>query len=322
MRPRISVVAAAVAAVTATTLATLPASAAGGSDVHVVHGIPGVTVDVYANDGLLLEDFAPGTRTDAVPLDAGDYVIEVFAANADPDADTAVITQTVAVPAGDLDIDLVAHYAADGTPGLSAFVNDLSTTGDDRGRVVVRHTAEAPAVDVRAGGAVLFGNLANPDEAAGEVPPATYSVDIAAAGAADAVFGPIDLVVAEGVETTVYAVGTLGDDFGVLAFTSDVGARDTSRLAGDNRILTAIEIAQRAFPDGADVVYLARSDIFVDAVAGGVLTDGPILLVPTCGDLPEAVATELGRLDPDEVIALGGGAAICDAMLAAAGAAS
>lgn len=322
MRPRFTVVAAALAAVTATTLATLPASAAGGSDVHVVHGIPGVTVDVYANDAILLPDFAPGTRTDAVPLEAGDYDIEVFAAGADPDADTPVISQTVAVPTGDLDLDLVAHYAADGTPGLSAFVNDWSRTGADRGRVVVRHTAEAPAVDVRAGGAVLFGNLANPDEAAGEVPPATYSVDIAAAGAADAVFGPIDLVVAEGVETTVYAVGSLGDDFGVLAFTNDVDSRDTGRLAGDNRILTAIEISERSFPTGSDVVYLARSDVFADAVAGGSLTDGPILLVPSCGDLPEAVGDEIGRLGPDEVIALGGAAAICDSMLAQAGAAS
>ena len=182
--------------------------------------------------------------------------------------------------------------------------------------------AEAPAVDVRAGGAVLFGNLANPDEAAGEVPPATYSVDIAAAGAADAVFGPIDLVVAEGVETTVYAVGSLGDDFGVLAFTNDVDSRDTGRLAGDNRILTAIEISERSFPTGSDVVYLARSDVFADAVAGGSLTDGPILLVPSCGDLPEAVGDEIGRLGPDEVIALGGAAAICDSMLAQAGAAS
>lgn len=88
----------------------------------------------------------------------------------------------------------------------------------------------------------------------------------------------------------------------------------TSRLAGDTRIGTAVAIAQRAFPDGAETVYVANADQPVDAVVGGTLTDGPILLVPTC-DLPDVVATELGRIAPDEVIALGGTMAVCDEVL-------
>ena len=89
----------------------------------------------------------------------------------------------------------------------------------------------------------------------------------------------------------------------------------TARLAGDGRDGTAIAIAQRVFPDGSEVTYLARSDDPVDAVAGGSLTDGPILLVPTCGDLPDATAAELARLGSNDVIALGGSAAICDNLL-------
>ena len=53
------------------------------------------------------------------------------------------------------------------------------------------------------------------------------------------------------------------------------------------------------------------------AGAGGTLTDGPILLVPTC-ELPAVVADELARLHPGEVIALGGPAAVCDDVLTAA----
>ena len=95
-------------------------------------------------------------------------------------------------------------------------------------------------------------------------------------------------------------------------------SRGTGRLAGDSRVDTAVAISRRQFPDGASTAYLARADVVVDAVAGGVLTDGPILLVPACGALPDVVAEEIGRLDPEDVIALGGEAAICAEVLEAA----
>ncbi len=98
------------------------------------------------------------------------------------------------------------------------------------------------------------------------------------------------------------------------------GGRETGRLAGPTRIATAGAISQAQFPDGAEVVHLARADDFPDALAGGTLTDGPILLVPSCGPLPPEVAAEIARLDPDRVLALGGPAAVCDAVLAEAAA--
>lgn len=93
------------------------------------------------------------------------------------------------------------------------------------------------------------------------------------------------------------------------------GLREKGRLAGADRIGTAIAISQAEFPDGAPTAYLARADVVVDAVAGGVLTDGPILLVPSCGVLPVAVADEIARLDPGRVVALGGEAAVCEDLL-------
>ena len=97
--------------------------------------------------------------------------------------------------------------------------------------------------------------------------------------------------------------------------------RETGRLAGPTRVETAIAIAREQFPDGAEVAYLARADQFADAVAGGTLTDGPVLLVPQCGPLPVSVAQELDRLGAERVVALGGEAAVCQAMLDAAAAA-
>ena len=100
--------------------------------------------------------------------------------------------------------------------------------------------------------------------------------------------------------------------------------RPTSRLAGDDRYGTAIEIAHHVFPEPtASAVYLARADLVVDALAGGVLTDGPVLVVDSCGDFTtdrlQPVATEITRNAPDEVVALGGPQAICDATLEQAG---
>lgn len=98
-------------------------------------------------------------------------------------------------------------------------------------------------------------------------------------------------------------------------------AVSTSRLAGVNRYETSALVSQRAFPAGSGRVYLARGDVLADAVAAGALTDGPVLLVPSCNGVPRATATEIARLDPDEVVALGTDSAVCDATLdqAAAG---
>ncbi|HUH07872.1 MAG TPA: cell wall-binding repeat-containing protein, partial [Egibacteraceae bacterium] len=97
------------------------------------------------------------------------------------------------------------------------------------------------------------------------------------------------------------------------------GGRDARRVSGATRIETAAMIAEEAW-GVSEEVYLARADNFPDALAGGILKRGPILLVPTCGDLPTAVADAIALLDPDRVIALGGTAAICDSMLEQAGA--
>ncbi len=94
----------------------------------------------------------------------------------------------------------------------------------------------------------------------------------------------------------------------------------TDRLAGPSRIDTAVVISRAAFPDAAvpdaaEAVYLARADVFADALAAGALTDGPILIVPSCGEVPPVVASEIARLGPSEVVALGGPAAVCDELL-------
>lgn len=93
------------------------------------------------------------------------------------------------------------------------------------------------------------------------------------------------------------------------------GLRSVGRLAGPDRITTAVAISQRAFPEGASVVYLARQDLNPDALVAGALTDGPVLLVPACGALPPAVADEIRRLGAHQVFALGGAGSVCQEIL-------
>ncbi len=193
------------------------------SDVRAVHGVPGLEVDVYVNGALLIPGFAPKTVSDPVSLAPGDYVVEIFvaAANPAPTSDAlsgAAITQTVTVPEGGFDIDLVAHLAGDGTPTLSAFVNDTSTTtSTTAGRISVRHTAAAPAVDIVAAGAPVPGltNITNGEAGTIQLATGTYPTGIAAAGTTDVLFNaPVN--VAPGQNIVVYAIGELGSSFDLI----------------------------------------------------------------------------------------------------------
>ncbi len=101
----------------------------------------------------------------------------------------------------------------------------------------------------------------------------------------------------------------------VLATMLPAHAAEPDRITGASRFDTAAAIALRAFPDEAATVYLARADVLDDAVVAGTLTDGPVLLVPSCGELPDVVAEAIERLEPTTVTALGGRAAVCDDLL-------
>jgi Domain of unknown function (DUF4397) len=189
-------------------LAAAPASAADTATVSVLHGIPGTPVDVYANGERLIDDFQPGTLTDPLQLPAGSYDLALYPADA-PDAAGAPLLSAdgVAVPAG-ANATVVAHLTAEGQPALTPFVNDVSAVPAGQARLTVRHTAAAPAVDVRAGGAVVVPGLKNPDEASLTVPAGTVSTDVVVAGTDTVAIGPADLTLAEGTSNIVYAWGS------------------------------------------------------------------------------------------------------------------
>jgi hypothetical protein len=199
-------------------IAALTLAVAGGASaqaqetgsVTVVHGVPGLTVDVYVNGEPTLRDFAPGTVTDALELPAGSYELAVREAGAAADSEAA-ISGSADLEAG-ANVSIVAHLDADGGPTLSVFANDTSQIAAGESRVSVRHTAAAPTVDVLANGEPLIQGLSNPDEQTANVPAGSYSVAVAPAGETDPVLGPADLAVEEGSAYAVYAFGSLEDE--------------------------------------------------------------------------------------------------------------
>src|SRR5215212_11607459 len=189
-------------------LLATPATAADTATVSVLHGIPDTPVDVYANGERLIDDFQPGTLTDPLQLPAGSYDLALFAADAADGSGAPLLSANgVTVPAG-ANATVVAHLTAEGQPALTPFVNDVSAVPAGQARITVRHTAAAPAVDVRAGGAVVVPGLTNPEEASLTVPAGTIGADAVLAGTSTVAIGPADLTLGEGTVTAVYAWGS------------------------------------------------------------------------------------------------------------------
>jgi hypothetical protein len=178
--------------------------------LSVFHGVPGLTVDVYVNNALTLDDFTPGSLAGPLALPAGTYTVAITAADAVDATEPVIGPVDLTLEAGG-DYTAVAHLAADGTPTAALFTNDTSEIPAGEGRLTVRHVAAAPAVDVLADGAPAITNLENPDEAVLTLPAGTFSAAVAATGTTVPVIGPADLTVEEGTNTIVYAWGSLAN---------------------------------------------------------------------------------------------------------------
>jgi hypothetical protein len=279
---RLLTLAVAAALAVATMTATAGAASVSASFVSVVHGIPGATVDVYVNDALFLEDFEPETIAGPVVLPAATYDIAIYAADADPATDAPVIDAPgVIVPAG-VDAAVVAHLDASGAPTASVFVNDVSEIAAGEARLTIRHTAEAPEVDVYANGSIELtpGAFINGTESVVDVAAGTYEATVTAPSDPSTVLAPLgDVTLVEGVNTIVYAIGTYPDTFTVVvdaiqglgpqgAFTDDDASVHSNNIdliaragitAGCNPPDNTEFCPERALTRGETAAFLVRS---------------------------------------------------------------
>jgi hypothetical protein len=207
----------ALAAAVALLVPILGSERAGAADsaVTIVHGIPGVPVDVYAGgtdpSNEIVADFQPGAVAGPLSVPAGSLPVVVVPAGADPtDPANQVISQTLDVPSG-ANVSVVANLVG-GAPNLLPFANDVSAVDEGSSRVVVRHTADAPAVNVLVDGEVAFANLAPGAEASAVLPAGTYDVQVQLTdGTPLSALSPGSVDIPAGKDVIVYAVGSASD---------------------------------------------------------------------------------------------------------------
>jgi hypothetical protein len=204
----------------------LCASTASAQTLTVVHGIDGrdlqqnqsLAVDVSSNGTCLLKGVTFRGISQALTVPVGVYNIEVRLSNG---SCTGALAAT-----GRFDLGLtenatiVAHLTEQKTPVLTKFVNDISDTTGTNARVIVRHTASAPAVAVRLRQTRKIGLTTpvfeNGRQVAAEAPAGTYSASILAASNLRTV-SRASLEVAADKVVAVYAVGSLsGGTFGLI----------------------------------------------------------------------------------------------------------
>ncbi len=208
-------------------LALITVGAAQAAEVYVAHGINGIDlgadealpVDVVVDGGCFLTGFTFGTFAGPVELPGGSYDIEVKLGDGACGGATA-IAGPVQIKDNER-VTLIAHLTDEGAATLSKFRNPLRRVRDGFGRVEVRHTAGAPAVDIqlkRKRGEVAFSGLANGGSDSADLSKGRWTTRIFPAAANAPVTNPVKLRPRPGFVTVVYAVGSLDNGtFGFLA---------------------------------------------------------------------------------------------------------
>jgi len=199
-----------------------PANAAGTAKVNVVHGIPGVTVDVCVDGSKAIPDFHPGDVVKGVALPAASHTFKIVA-QGDPCSSTAILAVTTPLEAGK-NYTAIAALNAKGTPKLLLFSNNVNPTKPGNARLTVRHTADAPAVNVWANGAKLVGgnDFTFGDSATLQTPKGIYAAWVSLPGAFAPVICPAVLQLKAGVAYQVYAWGN-GSGYNLAVLSLKVG---------------------------------------------------------------------------------------------------
>lgn len=219
----------AVAMTAAMTLIGASPATAGGTPkftLNVVHGIPGITVDVCVNGAKAITDFEPGDAVTGVRMPGGEYRLEVTPAG-EPCRD-AILTANAEIPGGmNRNYTVVANLDDRGTPNLAIWRNNVRKTEEGQARVVVRHMADAPAVNVWANGSPLNrgGRFVWGQARRFDVPGGHYDVFVSLARQSDPVIGPAHVRLMDGYSYQVYAWGNGAAGYDAIMIPVEVGEK-------------------------------------------------------------------------------------------------
>ena len=198
--------------------------------VTVLHGLPGLTADVYVNGKLTLDGFKPLSSTNPLQLPAGSYDIAIREVGAPADSDPA-LEGTVELTAGD-NVSIIAHPDVQGVPALSVFKNNMSPVKAGMTRLEMRHVAAAPDLDVMVDGAQTFtalgaGKAETKVLAAGE-----RSILVTQVQQTAGLIGPDAVNLKEGTARILYVTGSLDEQ------TLDLMSQTLTDLQSGTGVLT------------------------------------------------------------------------------------
>jgi hypothetical protein len=193
----------------------------GATRIHLINGIPDTNLDIEIDGEVAVTDFAFRDTQDLSRL--GGQSLTGFVVRDAASSEVIVDAGEIVLPASG-NVTVMVHLTLDGSPSVAIFDNDISQLEPGQSRLVIRHLAAAPPVDVLAAGEVVFEGLANGQEVsadlpAGEVGDATL---VPAGEDGPVIIGPADLPLLEGVLLIVYGLGSIeGDTMTVLTESVD-----------------------------------------------------------------------------------------------------
>ncbi|NNE29013.1 MAG: DUF4397 domain-containing protein [Saprospiraceae bacterium] len=187
--------------------------------VQIIHNSPTPTVDIYANEARLLDDFAFRTATPFIDVPA-ETEINIGVALSDSDAATDAIANFPVTFADGASYVVVASGIVGGSPGfgLSVFDMGMETADSDEnvGILFFHGSPDAPTVDVLTGGNILIDDASFGDfQGYLNVPASSYDLDITPGNDNSTVVASYqaDLSWWKGRTATIFASGFLsGDD--------------------------------------------------------------------------------------------------------------
>ena len=216
--------------------------------LQVIHNSPTPTVDVYANDGLLLNDFAFRTATPFIDVPAGiELNLGIALANS-ASASDAIANFPVTLEENKTYV-VIANGIVGGDPGFGLNIFDMGMeTSDAPGNVGIlffHGSPDAPTVDVLAGGSVLIDDASYGDFAGYlNVPAASYDLAITPGSDNSTIVATYnaDLSFWGGNTAVIFASGFLGGDVpafepwvalsngGTFPLVAEVPEAETARL--------------------------------------------------------------------------------------------
>lgn len=189
-----------------------PAAAQDDVQITLIHGIPGVSVDVEVNDDVAIEAFDFADRQDLSAL-AGESLDSLRLVGAGTDAAVFEMSDITLPEEGNY--TYIAHLDVDGEPIVTRFQNDIRPIEAGKGRLTVRHAAGVGPVDITLDGGNIIRNLSNAREGGADIGVGDFDIAVNNVDEDDPIIGPAEISVIEGESIVVYAVGS-GDDATVL----------------------------------------------------------------------------------------------------------